>query len=215
MTQWGHAQPEEGARAKKVARRAVWITVWSVVLAFAMFCVVSEALAETYTPHARRITPRYNTAHYVTHGTKARASARGVRGGRTTAHKVSVESSRRAVGRSSRFEPVREPASSRKSNGGEMRSARSAQPASTSMHRVSGHRRSGERRHGSERMDVVAGTNAHAVDSPAGTALPSTSLFANRAHTSRPLDLPTVWRIPTRTRTCQSRKHRVAPGCVL
>jgi len=167
MTQWGHAQPEEGARAEKVARTAIWITVWSVVLAFAMFCAVSEALAETYTPHARRITSRYNTAHFVTHGTTTHARAVSLHSGRTSAHRVSVESSRRPVGRSARLEP----ASSRKANAWERRSARIVQPASNSMHRVSGHRRDGERRHRSERMDVVAQTKAHTADSPAGAVL--------------------------------------------
>ena len=168
MTQWGHAPTEDGARANQAARTAMWITVWSVLIAFAMFCAVSQALAETYTPHARRITSRYTTAHFVTHGTKARASANGVRGGRTTAHKVRVESSRRSVGRSARLEPVREPASSRKTNAWERRSARDAQPASASMHRVSGRRRGSERRHSGDRMDVVAKANAHAADSPVG-----------------------------------------------
>ena len=206
MTQWSHAQPEEGARANKAARTAMWITVWSVVLAFAMFCAVSQALAETYTPHARRITPRYTTAHYVTHHAKARARATGVRAGRTTAHGVPAESSRRARGRAPKFEPVRESASSRRASAWERRSARGEQPASTSMHRVSSRRQRGERRHRSERMDVVAGTNAHAADSPAEAALsvndfvgasgvhaPGSGVYANGvAHPDENVSLPSA-----------------------
>jgi hypothetical protein len=157
MTQWGNAQPEEGARANETARTAMWVTVWSVVVALAMFCLVSQVLAETYTPHARRITSRYTTAHFVTH--RARAGATGVRGGRTAAHVVPGERSR-----APKFEPVREAASSRRTSGGERHSARDAQPASRSMHRVSSRRRRA-------RMDVVAGANAHAADSPAEAAL--------------------------------------------
>jgi Family of unknown function (DUF5715) len=163
MTQWGHAPTDDGARANQAARTAIWITVWSVVIAFAMFCAVSQALAETYTPHARRVTARYTTAHFVTHHTRARAT--GVRAGRTTARGVSVEGSRRARSRAPKFEPVKEPASSRRTSAGERRSARDAQPALPSMHRVSSRRRRGERRAGSERLDVIAGTNAHAADS--------------------------------------------------
>ncbi|HSY36695.1 MAG TPA: DUF5715 family protein [Acidobacteriaceae bacterium] len=139
MTQWGHAPTEEGARVNKAARTAMWITVWSVLVAFVMFCAVGEALAETYTPHTRRITARYTTAHYVTHGKNVRSSAASVR----------------ARGRAPKFEPVRESASSRRAS---------------SMHRASSRRRVGERHHRSERLDVVAGTNAHA-DSAAEAAL--------------------------------------------
>ncbi len=137
----------------------MWITVWSVVIAFAMFCAVSQALAKTYTPHARRITPRYTTAHFVTHRTKSRAT--GVHGGRTSSSKDPAASTRRSTGRSARFEPVRENASSHGAGAAVRRSARDAQP---SMHRASSHRRRGQRRPGNDRMDVVAKTNAHAAD---------------------------------------------------
>lgn len=151
MTQLGHAQTAEGARSNKHARTAMWITVLSVVLAFALFCVASEALAETYTPHARRITPRYSTAHFVTHRTRAR-------------------------GRGAKAEPVSEHASSRKASARGRRMEREAQAAPASMHRVtSGHRRSG-RGQGSERLDVVAETKAHAGESSVEAALPARDL---------------------------------------
>ena len=156
MTQWGHAQPEASARGNATARTAIWITVWSVVLAFAMFCMMSSALAETYTPHARRITPRYTTAHFVTHGAKAHAS--GVRGVRTTGRRVPVENSRR----SGRVEA----ASSHRMSAADRRAPRDA----SAMRRVSSHHRRGERTSGSERLDVVAGVKAHS---------PASGIYAN------------------------------------
>jgi hypothetical protein len=131
MTQWGHAPTEDGARANAAARTAMWITVWSVVIAFVMFCAVSEAIAETYTPHARRVTARYTTAHFVTHRTRSR-------------------------GRATKTELVKEPVSSRKASARERRSARGAQSTPASMHRVTSRRRRGERHQRSERLDVVA-----------------------------------------------------------
>jgi len=151
MKQWGHVQAEGGARATSAARTAMWITVWSVVVAFAMFCAVSAALAETYTPHARRITPRYTTAHFVTHGARTRVRATNVHGGRTVAHKVSVEGSRRLA----RVEA----APSHRMSVAERRSARDA---SASMRRVSERHRGGERATSTDRLDVVAGVKAHA-----------------------------------------------------
>ena len=155
MKQWGHAQPEAGVRAQSAAHTAMWITVWSVVVAFAMFCMVSAALAEKYTPHARRITPRYTTAHFVSHGAKTRVSAAharpvGARGGRTSAHSVPAESGRRPA----RFEA----APSHRMRVAEKRWVRDS---SASMRRVSGRHRRGERTTGRERLDVVAGVKTH------------------------------------------------------
>ncbi len=155
MMQWGHAQPEAGAGAKSAARTAMWITVWSVVVAFVMFCAVGEALAETYTPHGRRITPRYSTAHFVTHGARVRAGEASARGGRASTHKSLVKSGRRAAGRSARGEA----AASRRMSVAERRSGRDASP---SMRRVSGRPRRGGRRVGNDRLDVVARSNMHA-----------------------------------------------------
>ena len=183
MTQLGHAQTEADARANTTARTAIWITVWSIVAALALFCAVGEAIAETYTPHARRITSRYTTAHFVGHRTSARARATGVRTGRTTAHAVPVERGPRSLDRSSRFEPVRESASSRRTSNSDKHSARGTQPASPSMHRVSGsRRRRGERRTGDDRMEVVAGTNGAYAE---GVAHPNENASLSASATSR------------------------------
>jgi len=189
MKQWGHAQPEAGARGKSAARIAMWVTVWSVLVAFAMFCAVSAALAETYTPHGRRITPRYTTAHFVTHGAKSgthagHARAAGLHGGRTGAHRVSVESGRR----SARGEVA---SSHRMSAAGK----RSARDASASMRRVSGRHRRGERTTGGERLDVVAGVKAHAPAAgvyASGVARPDEKVIVAGSGRSRGGSLPEV-----------------------
>jgi len=190
MKQWGHAQPEAGARAKSAACTAMWITVWSVVVAFAMFCAVGEALAETYTPHGRRITPRYSTAHFVTHGAKsgahaaAHARAVGVHGGRTSVHRVSVESGRRSAGV--------EAASSHRMSAAEKRSARDS---SSSMRRVSSRHRRGDRTSGRDRLDVVAGVKTHAPASGIyanGVAHPDEKVIVTGPGTSRDAALPEV-----------------------
>ncbi len=181
MTQLGHAQTEASARENTTARTAMWITVWSVVLALGLFCAVSAAMAETYTPHARRITSRYATAHFVGHRTSGHPRAAGGRSERTTAHTTPIQRSRRSSDRSPRFEPVRESVSSRRTSYSRRRAAAGARPA---MHRVSGRRRHGERR-GSDRMEVVAGSprgyatgGAHAEEnvSVAGSATSRSAL---------------------------------------
>ena len=192
MTQWGDAQPQAGARVNTIARTAIWITVGSVVLALAIFCVFSKAVAETYTPHARRITARYTTAHFVTHHTRASGRAAGPRAvARTTSYRLPAARGRRPMGRSPRFEPVREPASSRRTSAWEKRSARSAQQASPSMHRVNGRHRGSERRHRRDRLEVVAGTDAPAADSlvsgvyASGVAHPYANVSRSMSATSR------------------------------
>ncbi len=177
MTQLGHAQTEADARANTTARTAMWITVWSVVLALALFCAVSEAMAETYTPHAHRITPRYTTAHFVGHRTYAHAHANGTRAGRTTGHAVPAERTRRSVGPS--FEPVRGSMSSRRTSYSRRASAPRAQPA---VHRVSGRGRRGERRSSDDRMEVVAGTNGTYAE---GVARPNENASLSASATSR------------------------------
>jgi hypothetical protein len=140
MTQLGHAHTQVGTRAKMSARTAMWITVWSVVVSLAMFLAVGQALAETYTPHARRVTARYNTAHFVTHHAGA---------GSARAAKVS---SVRVRGRSGRSELV----ASRKVSARERVSSRTAGPALSSLRRVNGRRRRGGRRGRSHEPAVVA-----------------------------------------------------------
>ena len=181
MTQWGHAQPEEGARANNAARTAMWIAVWSVLVAFVMFCAVSEALADTYRAHPHRGVPHYSTAHYVTHHSKAHARTTGIPAGRTTAHEASLKGSQRASARAPKFEPVKETSSSRRASA---RERHSAQPASPSMHRVSGHRRSGERQPGSQRLDVVSAASARP---------PVSGVYSNGvAHPDQAASLPKV-----------------------
>ena len=157
MTQWGHAQPKDCARAKTFSRAATFGAVLGIVVGYAMMCAGASAAAETYTPHvrhasARRITARYITAHYVTHRAGSRAGAYAAR---PASNKVEAESRPRARGRSARFEPVRETISSRRTSARERRETRGREQSSTASRRLNARRRRGGRR-ASDRIDVVA-----------------------------------------------------------
>ena len=125
-----------------------------------------QAKAETYTPHARRITQRYSTAHFVTHHAKARASRKIE--SRITASSRSADRSRAVRGRSPRFEPVRASVSTRRMSARERRSARYATVAAPSMREVSFRRRRGARRHRSDQPEVVA--SAHVKEMQPGSS---------------------------------------------
>ena len=167
MTQLGHAQTEVGARAKISARTAMWSAVWSVVVAFAMFCAVGQTLAETYTPHARRVTARYNTAHFVTH-----------HAGRSKAAKASRE---RVRGWAAKSGLAKEPVASRRVRAGERRSLRSA-PAG--VRRVTARRRRGARGGHSNEPAVVAQTTQKEASASKDAAL-TVNDFAHAAGVQR------------------------------
>ena len=145
----------------------MWITVWSVVVAFAMFCAVGQLFAETYTPHGRRVTARYTTAHYVSHHASA------ARVGRSAAAPVSAGSGRRARGRVRKSEPV----VARRVNARERRSARYAAPV---VHRVNGRARRGEHGRRSNVPAVVAQSSKKEVETSNDAAL-SVKDFARAA----------------------------------
>ncbi len=147
MTQWGHAQTEVGARAKKVARAAMRIALLGIAMGFAWMGAGLHAKAETFTPRGRRISPRYSTAHFVTHHAKA---------SRSTGSSQSAGRSRRVRARSARLEPVRQSISARKMSPRDRHSSRYATEAPPSLRQVSGRRRRGARRHRSDVPEVVA-----------------------------------------------------------
>jgi hypothetical protein len=127
--------------------------LWSVVVALVMFCAMGQLMAETYTPHGRRVTSRYTTAHFVGH----RGSA--ARGGRA---KISEGSGRRARARKSA------PVTSRRVSARERRSVRSAAPV---MHRVNGRRRRGERGRRGNAPEVVARMSSKEAQGAAASAV--------------------------------------------
>jgi hypothetical protein len=172
MTLWGHAQTDVDARAKKTARAAKGRRLLGVMVGLAMIC--AGAKAETYTPHARRITSRYSTAHYVAR--RSNNHATNTRAGRAATSKASAASRRRERVRVQRSAPRREPVPSPRASVAERRSAHTAPPA---MRRVN--RRRGERHHRSDVPEVVAEAPVrdaeHAVGSAA--ALKNGSLSVN------------------------------------
>ena len=147
MTQWGHAQPEAGVRTKHVVRTAMRIALLWLAMGFAWMGTSPQANAETYTPHARRVTQRYATAHFVTHHAKA---------SKATASSRLTNRRRPAHGQSPRLEPVRSSVSTRRMSARERRSAHYQTVAASSVRQLSSRRHHGLRRHRSDVPEVVA-----------------------------------------------------------